>query len=55
MDESRYGEAESKRRFEAALRGARSAEPKPMKAISGNRGAATHKAQIKKNPQAKPI
>jgi len=45
-----FTEDEAKRRFEAALRGARIASPMPMKDIVGN----GRKSRVKKTAQAKP-
>jgi hypothetical protein len=39
-DEDQYSEQEAKRRFEAALRGARLATPQPMKEIPSKRAKA---------------
>lgn len=47
-DDGQYSKEEAKRRFEAALRGARLASPTPMKDIVGK----GHKSRVKKTAQA---
>ena len=51
-----FDEEETKRRFEAALRGARLAAPHPMKDIIGKseRAVAKGKNRVKKTVQARP-
>jgi hypothetical protein len=51
-DEDKYSEQEAKRRFEAALRGARLAEPRPMKEIPPKRAKAVS-SQKKRGRQRK--
>jgi hypothetical protein len=50
-DENQFSEEEAKRRFEAALRGARAAETLPMKDIPPKRGV---KRAKRKSPEHSP-
>lgn len=54
--DDRYGDEEAKRRFEAALRGARVASPKPMKDFigKGKRATARAKSRVKTTAQSGP-
>jgi hypothetical protein len=45
--DDQYSQSEAKARFEAALRGARIAGPKPMKDISPKRAKPQHKRRKK--------
>jgi hypothetical protein len=49
-EDEKYSAEESERRFESALRGARLAEPLPMKAIPPKRPKKAKNADRKKRP-----
>jgi hypothetical protein len=53
-DEEKFDDDEARRRFEAALRGARQAEPRPMKNIPRKRGKIVPPVSERRKHEEKP-